>query len=113
MGRLMVITTVDLAPGFQLAGVETFAAEDGPAAEAALRDLLRQGGASLIAVHQDFLRVMDPLLQRRIETTFPPVVLAIPGGILLQEADKRRRYISDLIQRVIGFQITFERENAK
>jgi hypothetical protein len=36
MGQLMVVTTPDLAPGFQLAGVEIFVAEGPEQAEATL-----------------------------------------------------------------------------
>jgi vacuolar-type H+-ATPase subunit F/Vma7 len=107
MGRLMVITTPDLAPGFRLAGVETFAVESCEKAEALLRQLLEGGEASLIAVRQDLLQAIDPRLQRHIETSYRPVVMLIPGGTPTTSGEGRRRYISELIRRAIGFHITF------
>ena len=48
MGRLIVITTPDIALGFQLAGVETFAVESGAQAETVLRTLLEAEGYQVL-----------------------------------------------------------------
>jgi vacuolar-type H+-ATPase subunit F/Vma7 len=106
MGRLMVITTPDLAPGFQLAGVETFAVEDADQAETVLRDLLTGDAASLIVIRQRLLAAMSPALQHQARNSYEPVVIAIPGS-LPTPARRRQHYISELIRRAIGFQITF------
>lgn len=110
MSRLMVITTPDLAPGYQLAGVETFAAETPEEAETILRELMAGEEASLIAVRQDLLQHIDSRLQRQIESGYQPVVMTIPAGIPAHPADERRRYIAELIRRAIGFHITFGTE---
>jgi V/A-type H+-transporting ATPase subunit F len=107
MGRLMVITTPDLASGFHLAGVETFAPESPEEAEALFRELLDGEEASLIAVRQDLLECIDRRLQRQIETSYRPVVMLIPGGTPTSPTEGRRRYIAELIRRAIGFHITF------
>jgi vacuolar-type H+-ATPase subunit F/Vma7 len=109
MGRLVVITTPEVAPGFRLAGVETFAVESGAAAEALLREFLAQGEASLIAVRQELLQALDLRLRRQIETSYRPVVLAIPGG-LSTPAGERRHYLAEIIRYAIGFHITFGNE---
>ena len=108
MGRLMVITTPDLALGYQLAGVETFAVEDAEETEAILRQLLKGEEASLIVVRQDLLQGTDLRLQRQIEATYRPAVLAVPGGAPVISREARRRYIAELIRRAIGFHITFD-----
>ncbi len=113
MGRLMVITTPDLATGFRLAGVEAFAAESPERAEAILCKLLEGEEASLIAVRQDLLQAMDRRLQRRIENSYRPVVMAIPGGTPTTSGEGRRRYITELIRRAIGFHITFGTERPR
>ncbi len=110
MGRLMVITTPDLAPGFQLAGVETFAVETVEEAETVLQKLLTGGEASLIVVRRALLQAMETRLQRQVEASYQPVVMAIPGAMPTLARGERRRYISELIRRAIGFQITFEGE---
>lgn len=107
MGRLMVVTTPDLAPGFQLAGVETFAVEDAGQAGTILRQLLSEDEASLIVLRQGLLDTLDSGLQRQIRRSYRPVVITIPGGISAPFSHRRQRYISELIRRAIGFRITF------
>ena len=113
MGRLMVITTPDLAPGFQLAGVETFAVESATKAEAILRNLMTGDEASLIVIPRGLLQAMDPRLQRQIETSYRPVVVDIPGGLSSTTGEGRRRHIIELIRRAIGFHITFGTEQSQ
>jgi vacuolar-type H+-ATPase subunit F/Vma7 len=110
MGRLIVVTTPDVAPGFQLAGVETVAVESGAQAEAVLRALLEAGEASLIAVRQELLQAIDPRLRRQIDASYRPVVIAIPGGTPTRPGEERRHHIAELIRRAIGFHITFGTE---
>lgn len=110
MGRLMVITTPDLASGFQLAGVETLVVEDVTQAETVLRQLLVKGEASLIVVGRALLQAMDARLQRQVETSYQPLVMAIPGAMPTLARREYRRHITELIRRAIGFQITFSEE---
>jgi V/A-type H+-transporting ATPase subunit F len=109
----MIITTPDQASGYQLAGVETFAVQSSSEAEHLLRTLLESDEASLIGVRQDLLLAMDPRLQRRIETSYRPVVIAIPVAAARTGAAARRRYIAELIRRAIGFHISFGAETAE
>ncbi len=108
----MVITTPDLAPGFQLAGVETFAVEDVGEAETTLRRLLATGEASLIVVRRALWQALDIRLQRQVETSYQPLVMAIPGALPSLSRPERRRHITELIRRAIGFQITFGEESS-
>ena len=108
MGHLMVITTPDIAPGFELAGVETFAVETVNQAETILEELLAGDEASLIVVRQGLLEAMGTRLQRQVRRSHRPVVIGIPGGIPTSSASGRRqRYLTELIRRAIGFRITF------
>ena len=107
MGRLMVITTPDLAPGFELAGVETFAVESVDQAEKLLEEFLAGDEASLIVVRQGLLEAMDAALQRRVSRSYRPAVIAIPGSVSIVPSQRRQRYISDLLRRAIGFRINF------
>lgn len=103
----MVITTPNLAPGFQLAGVETFAVDSVEQGEKILRQLLSGNEASLIVVWRGLLQAMSPALRRQIESSYHPVVMDIPGSMPTPAHGERRRQISELIRRAIGFQITF------
>jgi vacuolar-type H+-ATPase subunit F/Vma7 len=108
----MVITTPDLAPGFQLAGVETFAVESVEKAEEILRKLLAGDEASLIVIRRGLWQAMPPRLRRQIERSYRPVVMDIPGSAPTLSGETRRRQIAELIRRAIGFQITFGTEEA-
>lgn len=112
MGRLIVITTPDLACGFQLAGVETLVVEDVTQAETVLRQLLVKGEASLIVVGRALLQAVDARLQRQVETSYQPLVMAIPGAMPTLAQREHRRHITELIRRAIGFQITFSEEQS-
>ena len=113
MGHLVVITTPDLAPGFQLAGVEAYAVAKPEKAQALLRNLMQGEDASLIAVRQDLLEGIDPRLQRQIDSSYRPIVMAIPGGGLALPGEGRQRYIAELMRRAIGFHITFGAERPR
>lgn len=110
MGHLIVVTTADLVLGFQLAGVEAYAAAQPKQAQALLRNLMQNGDASLIAVRQDLLTGIDPRLQRQIDVSYQPIVMAIPSGGLALPGEGRQRYITELIRRATGFHITFGAE---
>jgi vacuolar-type H+-ATPase subunit F/Vma7 len=110
MGRLIVITTSDLAPGFELAGVDTFTVDGPKGAQSLLHEFLEQAQPDLIAVRSDLIEDMDLQLQRRVDRSHRPVVIAIPGGTPSMPGQGRQRDIADLIRRAVGFQITFGTE---
>jgi vacuolar-type H+-ATPase subunit F/Vma7 len=109
----MVITTPDLAPGFQLAGVETLAVDSAAEAETILRRLLAGGEASLIVVRQALLQALDIRLQRQAESSYQPIVMALPDAAPTLTTGTHRRHLSELIRRIIGFQITFNEEPSR
>ncbi len=111
MGRLIVITSADLALGFQMAGVETFAMENIAEGETILARLLAEAEANLVVVPQELVQRLDPRLRRQLEASYRPVVMVIPGGRpAAGPGEGRRRYISELIRRAIGFHISFGKE---
>jgi vacuolar-type H+-ATPase subunit F/Vma7 len=108
MGQLIIIATPELAPGFQLAGVETFVVERPAHAEAILNQLLADKSASLVVVCRSLLQGVSSPLKHQIEANYPPVVVDIPDGqpaLFPQEA--HRHQLDEFIRRTIGFQMTF------
>jgi vacuolar-type H+-ATPase subunit F/Vma7 len=110
VGRLVTITTPDLAAGFQLAGVETFAVNNVEEAEEMLQKLLAGNEASLIVVRRGLLHAMSPRLQRQVERSVRPVVMDIPGSLPDLTGEQHHRQIMELIRRTVGFHITFGTE---
>ena len=107
MGNLIIITTPDLAPGFELAGAEVLAVTKIDEVEAKLRDLLEKEETSLIAIKRGLLEALPSRLRRQINTTYRPAVMAIPGSGHTESDDAHQRYIAEMIRRAIGYQLTF------
>jgi vacuolar-type H+-ATPase subunit F/Vma7 len=109
MGRLIVLTTPELAAGFRLAGVATRTAASAAEAAEAVEELLEQRGeGDVVAVHEPFLVELDAPLRRRIESTVSPLVVALPGGENADvETERRARHLRVLWE-AVGYEITFE-----
>ncbi len=109
MGRLIVLTTPELEPGYRLAGVSTQAI--GSVAEAAesLHELLERGGeGDVVAVHEPFFRELDAPLQRRIDSLVSPLVVALPGGEGAHAEAERRAQHLRILWEAVGYEITFD-----
>lgn len=111
MSRLLVLTRPSLAPGFQLAGVDVFSAEDLETAQFMIENWLEAGETGLIAIDDGLLENMDPILLKRLETSDNLPYLAIPGGEPLGLEASRRHRITMMIRQAIGFHITFKGED--
>jgi vacuolar-type H+-ATPase subunit F/Vma7 len=110
MSRLLVVARPSLVTGFQLAGVEAFAAEDTESAEELIARWLDAGETGLIAVDDELLAGFSPAFRRKLETADGLPHLAIPSGEPRGPEGARRRRIAELIRRAIGFHITFQGE---
>jgi V/A-type H+-transporting ATPase subunit F len=112
MSRLLVVTRPSLAPGFRLAGVEAFAAEDAEQATSLIAEWLEAGEAALLAMDDGLLEGLEPGFRRRLESANQLPFLAIPGGEPLSPMRARRGHIAEMLRRAIGFHITFKGEAA-
>jgi vacuolar-type H+-ATPase subunit F/Vma7 len=107
MGQLIVVTTPDLAPGYQLAGVDTFAVKNVDEAEETLQKLLHDPEASLIIVRRALLQALPDRLQRQLEASVQPVVMPIAGRPTHIPGKEYRSHLLELIRHTIGFHINF------
>jgi len=108
MARVVIITEPGLAPGYQMAGVETLAVKSAGEARQRLEELLSARDVSVIAVHALYLAALDESLQRKIDAQVMPVVISVPAGLTSARGSTRREYISHMLRRAIGFEITFQ-----
>jgi vacuolar-type H+-ATPase subunit F/Vma7 len=113
MSRLLVVTRPALAPGFYLAGVEAFGAEDVETAQEIIEGWLESGEVGLLAIDEGLLEYMDPLLIKRLEGSGKLPYLGIPGGGAYGTEISRRHRITEMIKRAIGFHITFKGEDVE
>jgi vacuolar-type H+-ATPase subunit F/Vma7 len=111
MGKLIVVTTRELEPGYRLAGVATRATDSADEASAMLAELLDAGvEGDVIAVHEPFYDTLDPQLRRRIDSLVSPLVVALPGGEESEAEGERRARLLRMLWQAVGFEITFDQQ---
>ena len=110
MSRLLILTRPSLVAGFQLAGVDAYAAEDIEAAQEIIEAWMEASEMGLMAIDDGLLTNMDPSFLKRMDSAEQLPYIAIPGGQPLGPGASRRYRIAEMIRRAIGFHITFKGE---
>lgn len=113
MSRLLVVTRPFLVTGFQLAGVEAYAAEDVETAQELIGKWLDSGETGLIAIDDGLLSRMQPAFIKRLDASERLLYVAIPGGQALGPEASRQHRIAEMIRRAVGFHITFKGEEVE
>jgi vacuolar-type H+-ATPase subunit F/Vma7 len=108
MSRLLIITRPALAAGFQLAGVDAYAAHDAAEAQQRIARWLENETSGLLAVDEALLRGFDREFVRRMNAAANLPYLALPGGEPLPPEETARRQIAEMIRSTVGFHITFQ-----
>jgi vacuolar-type H+-ATPase subunit F/Vma7 len=111
MGRLIVVTTPELEPGYRLAGTATRSLDSAVQAAELLRELLGQpDDGDVVAVHEPFFSDLPAALRRKIDSLASPLVVVLPGGEGANiEAERRAQHLR-ILWEAVGYQITFDRE---
>lgn len=104
---LTVVTPADLEPGFRLAGVAVRIAADAVETADAVADLIAEGERGVIAVYEPFLAGVDATRRGQWEASVSPVVVGLPSGLDVEPATGRRARLAGLLQRAVGYHITF------
>ncbi len=112
MSHLLVVTRPALVPGYQLAGVEAFAARDTAEAQQLVTKWLDTGEAGLLAVDEGFLADFAPAFLRRLTAAEHLPHMALPGEKLAGAEFSGRSRIARMLRRAIGFHITFQGEQS-
>ena len=110
MSQLFVLTRPSLVPGFQLAGVDAHGVEDVESAQELIEKWMTAGEEGLLAIDDSLLAHFDAAFLKRLASFETLHYLAIPGGEPLGPEASQRHRIVTLIQRAIGFHITFKGE---
>jgi len=110
MGRVIVITTPEMASGYQMAHVHTIVVGSAKEAQTCLEGLLTDSDVSVIAIHSAYLADIDDAVRRRIEALPVPAVVAVPAGPAQRGEAPRREQLASMLRRAIGFEITFQAE---
>ena len=113
MSRLLILSRPPLVPGFHLAGVDAFGAEDVESAQELIESWLMANESGLLVIDDGLLEHMDPTFVKSLEASENMPYLSIPGGGPLGPEVSRRHRIAEMIRRAIGFHITFKGEDTK
>ncbi|MDP2181255.1 MAG: V-type ATP synthase subunit F [Actinomycetota bacterium] len=109
MYKLVVLTDSDTADGFRLAGVDVEVADSSDLARKKLSALIDDESSGIIAVNERMMAVIDERTQRKIDSIYRPIVISLPIREKLEVGEDHRAYLSRLIRRAIGFDITLRR----
>lgn len=109
MYKLVVLTDPDTADGFGLAGVDVVVAESQDDARRKLNGLIDDDTSGIVAINEAFMTDIDERTQQKINQTYRPIVITLPIRERLITEEDHRAYLSRLIRRAIGFDITLRR----
>jgi V/A-type H+-transporting ATPase subunit F len=106
MFKFVVVTDVDRASGFRLAGVEVLEAQSVEDARKVIPPLLFKDDIGIVAVNEEYMLSLDEKLMSRIEKLTRPLIIPIPSKS--KELD-RHSYIERLLRKAIGYNIVLRR----
>lgn len=109
MYKLVVLTDSDTADGFRLAGVDVEVADSHELARKKLNVLINDESSGIIAVNERMMAAIDERTQKKIDSIYRPIVISLPIREKLEVGEDHRAYLSRLIRRAIGFDITLRR----
>ena len=109
MYKVVVLTDSSTSDGFRLAGCEVMEVDDAEAARRTLASLVDDDESGIIAVNERLMTAIDERLQRKIDSIYRPIVVSMPIREQLEIGEDHRAYLSRLIRRAIGFDITLRR----
>lgn len=105
--QLVVVVPPELASGFRMAGVDVHESSDADAAARFLDAALDEGGRSVVGVYSPYLPTIDSPQYERCERSIAPIVVPLPSGLEALEGIGRRARLAALLQRAVGYHITF------
>lgn len=79
MSRLIVVTRTELIPGFRLAGVEAYGAEDVETAQELISSWMDNDEVNLLAIDDGLMEAMDPVFVKSLASCEHLPHLVIPG----------------------------------
>ena len=110
MSRLLIVTRPELVPGFHLAGVDAYGAQDAETAQELIGSWFESEEVNLLVIDDGLFALLEPAFIQRLEGCERLPHLVIPGGKPLGREATRRYRVTEIIRRAIGFHITFKGE---
>ncbi len=105
--RVAVVVPAEVATGYRLAGAVVEIAEDAAGASACVSRLLAAGERGVIGVYEPHYAALPAELRDRLEASLAPLVITIPSGLDSGPMPARRARLAGLLERAVGYHITF------
>jgi vacuolar-type H+-ATPase subunit F/Vma7 len=110
MSRFVVITQPELADGFRLAGVETFAINEAEEAEKLIAPWLENKDDLLIALDDGIFKKIDKSLIVQMYASSHILLVTIPDGPLRGGENNRKQRLFEMIRHATGIKFSFKGE---
>jgi vacuolar-type H+-ATPase subunit F/Vma7 len=107
--KLIILTDPSNADGFRLAGVDVVEAESAEEARVKLGHLVDDDNSGIIGINEAYMAAIDERLRRKIDSIYRPIVIPLPIRETLHVEEDHKAYLSRLIRRAVGFDITLRR----
>lgn len=107
--NLVCITDDLTADGFRLAGIEVVVADDVMEAREAVGRLIDEPETGIIALDQRYADAITERLDRRLESSYRPVLVMLPLGDQANMKQLGQNRLQRLIRRAVGFDVTLKR----
>ncbi len=105
MVKIVVVTDIDSAAGFRLAGVDVVTATS-ENAEETLQTLVKTPEVGMIAVNETLLEALSERTKKVLRMTDFPLVISFPKILASKEKGKAGEgYAAELIRKAIGYHI--------
>ena len=108
VARLRIVAPPELAAGFQLGGATVHAVESARQAADMVEALVSEGERGVIGVYGPWFEAFDRARREQLQSSVAPVVVAVPSGLRFESDSDRRARLAELLQRAVGYHITFE-----
>jgi vacuolar-type H+-ATPase subunit F/Vma7 len=105
-----MVAPPEIAVGFRLAGTDVVAVDDAAETLAALERLRLDPEIAVIGVFAPFFDALESGVRETYEDSVSPVVIAVPLGAAGSGARDHRARMASLLQRAIGYRISFGEE---
>ena len=106
--NLTLIVPPELSSGFRIAGTDVMESPDTGTTEEILERLVTEGGRGVVGVYSDFYSELDESLRERIERSVAPIVIPLPSGLEPDRGVSQRARVAALLERAVGYHITFD-----
>lgn len=108
IARLRIVAPPELAAGFQMGGATVHVVETARQAADTVEALVAEGEQGVIGVYGSWFEQFNRAQREHLEGLIAPVVVAIPPGLTTEADVDRRARLAGLLQRAVGYHITFE-----